>query len=731
MPGHGRLRDRRADQGARAHARRADHLRHRDLARSASTSSAATRRARSTTSSSRTTRGPALEGRGLPRAARDDARAAPRARRCCARAFDERADRHGAAGRSTGASRGQPRARRAARAAPAADLRGRLLDALVRRGRPRRDGERREALVAGAPAATRPSCVLLGAGGERIPCALQLLAVARRRRAATALIVQVQDLRERQPGRGRARGAGPRAGARARRPSSSPSGCAAVQRITDAALGSLAFDELRQRAAASASSTSLGVDTRRDRAARRRRDGDRAPDGRGRARRDAARRGRLPAQRLRRRRARGRRARDGATGRPRGHPLGDRGRSLLGVPLRRRRARRSARCTSARCSRGAFSLDDATACSLAADRAALAIAAHAAVRARAPDRRATLQRACCPTALPLLPGVHDRGALPARRRRAPRSAATGTTRSPLPSGRAAARHRRRRRAAASRPRRRWASCAARCAPTRCSTGDARRRCWSALNRFQCSTGAATTWRRVAARRDRPGDGDARLRARPATRRRCVVGARRRGRAASTAAAASPLGRARRRRLHEATATLEPGSTLLALHRRAGRAARRAPRRGPRAPARPRRSPGPADLERAVRPRDRHGAAVLRHRRRRDAAGPAHASATARERMDARRWSATSRRCARSAGRCGAGWRRPARRPRSSHDVTMAANEAIQNAIEHGARADAPAGRRGARAQRRRRRRWSSATRARGASRASRSTAGAGCRSCAR
>ena len=50
----------------------------------------------------------------------------------------------------------------------------------------------------------------------------------------------------------------------------------------------------------------------------------------------------------------------------------------------------------------------------------------------------------------------------------------------LAAGRpAAARHRRRRRARDRGRRRRWASCAARCAPTRCSTGTRRRRCSSA------------------------------------------------------------------------------------------------------------------------------------------------------------------------------------------------------------------------------------------------------------
>ena len=74
--GHGRLRDRRADQAARADAARPDHLPDRDHQGRASMSSAATARARSTTCSSRSTRDAALEGRGLRRALAEDRGAA-------------------------------------------------------------------------------------------------------------------------------------------------------------------------------------------------------------------------------------------------------------------------------------------------------------------------------------------------------------------------------------------------------------------------------------------------------------------------------------------------------------------------------------------------------------------------------------------------------------------------------------------------------------------------------
>ena len=113
--GDGRLRDRRADQGARAHAHAADHLRHGDqqgapprLPRLLG------RRGRLRLQAVRPG-DPALEGRRLPRARRQVARGGAQ-RGDPARGVRRRADRDGAAGPRGPDRRGQPGARRAARA---------------------------------------------------------------------------------------------------------------------------------------------------------------------------------------------------------------------------------------------------------------------------------------------------------------------------------------------------------------------------------------------------------------------------------------------------------------------------------------------------------------------------------------------------------------------------------------------------------------------------------------
>ena len=112
--GHGRLRDRRADQGPRAHAHAADHLRDGDQQGAPPRLPRLLGRRRRLRLQALRPGDPALQGRGLPRARREVARR--RAQRGDpARGVRRRADRHGAAGPRGPRRRGQPRARRAAR----------------------------------------------------------------------------------------------------------------------------------------------------------------------------------------------------------------------------------------------------------------------------------------------------------------------------------------------------------------------------------------------------------------------------------------------------------------------------------------------------------------------------------------------------------------------------------------------------------------------------------------
>ena len=533
-----------------------------------------------------------------------DARGARAARRCCARRSTARRSAWRAMDLDGRDRRGQPGARDAARLRARRDLRDR--HARRRSLHPEDVARRRERARGAAARRGRPlrasRCALRRAptGGE-IPCAAVSFSVARPATAAPR--------RDARAGPGPARapaGARPSASscvreqaARARGRARSPSGCAAMQRITDAALGSL-------RASTSSSRELLA---RIDRRARRRHarrsccyeDGERghvvfqvAGEAAPTCSERGAPQGGLAARIMRRapadRRRRRRRRRSSAA-----HPLGEAVTSLLGVPLlvdgraigalhvgtlfpRRFTAEdidaaRSSRPTAPRwrsSARGCFEREHAIA--------------------------EELQRACCPSSLPSVPGPGDWPRATCRPARARRSAATGTTRSSCPAGAlllvigdVAGRGIERR--GDDGP------AAQRAARLRASTAHGPAAVLERLNRFQ-----------LGAARDADGDrraGDASTR-RPGELRYAnaghppplVVGARRRRRAGSTEARRRAARRARRRRLRRrATATLEPGATLVLytdglveqrgelLDRGLERLERGAGRRGPPSPTR--------------------------------------------------------------------------------------------------------------------------------------------------
>ena len=348
----------------------------------------------------------------------------------------------------------------------AADLKARSLDGFVADEMRGEDSERREALLAGTLSGYSTELVLLDVTDERIPCVCSFSAVPNGGAGHPGLIVQVYDLRDRERAEAE-RVALVRAKAKRAQAEQLTQRLAAVQRITDAALGSLAFDELISELLVRMSDV-LGV----DRAAilLHEDDGTAAVHQMAEGVPGAmpARTWRLPergfaAEVLA---AGGPVTSDGTTS---GHPLGDLVASVLGVPLLVDGRAIGALHVGSLFPRR-FSLDDATILSLAAERAALAIQ-----RMRLFEREhliaRDLQRSLLPEALPVLPGLQTS--------RAPRhaSAATGTTRSRCRaasscswSGTSPG--------AGSPPRRRWVSCAARCVPTRCSKA-IRRGCWSA------------------------------------------------------------------------------------------------------------------------------------------------------------------------------------------------------------------------------------------------------------
>jgi PAS domain S-box-containing protein len=282
----------------------------------------------------------------------------------------------------------------------AGDLRARAFDGFVAEDVRGDDTERREALAAGTLSGYSTELTLLDVTDERIPCVCSFSAVPRDGPGDAALIVQVYDLRDRQRAEAE-RAALVRARAKRAQAEQLTQRLAAVQRITDAALGSLAFDELISELLVRTSDV-LSV----DRAAilLHNEDGTAALHQIAEGVPGAMQTGswRLPdhgfaAEVL---------AAGGpvtSEGRTRGHPLGDAVASLLGVPLLVDGRAIGALHVGSLFPRR-FTLDDATILALAAERAALAIQ-----RMRLFEREhriaRDLQRSLLPEALPVLPGL--------------------------------------------------------------------------------------------------------------------------------------------------------------------------------------------------------------------------------------------------------------------------------------------------------------------------------------
>jgi PAS domain S-box-containing protein len=281
----------------------------------------------------------------------------------------------------------------------AADLKGRALDGFVAEDVRGEDAERREALAAGTLSGYSAELALLDIADERIPCVCSFSAVPPNG-GDPALIVQVHDLRDRQRAEAE-RAALVRAKAKRAQAEQLTQRLAAVQRITDAALGSLAFDELISELLVRMSDV-LGV----DRAAilLHNEDGTAAvhqmAEGVPGAMQASS--WRLPEHGF------AAEVLDAAgpvtsEGQTKGHPLGDAVASLLGVPLLVDGRAIGALHVGSLFPRR-FSLDDATILSLAAERAALAIQ-----RMRLFEREhliaRDLQRSLLPEALPVLPGL--------------------------------------------------------------------------------------------------------------------------------------------------------------------------------------------------------------------------------------------------------------------------------------------------------------------------------------
>jgi PAS domain S-box-containing protein len=283
---------------------------------------------------------------------------------------------------------------------PPAQLRGRALDSMVAEDVRGDDAERREALAAGTLGGYAAELTLLDVGDEHIPCVCSFSAVAREGAKEPALVVQVHDLRDRHRAEAE-RAAVVRAQAKRAQAEQLTQRLAAVQRITDAALGSLAFDELISELLARMSDV-LGVDRA---AILLHAEGDAATVhqmAEGVLGATYTRTWRLPesgfaAEVLE---AGGPVTSDGPTV---GHPLGDAVASLLGVPLLVDGRAIGALHVGSLFPRR-FSLDDATILALAAERAALAIQ-----RMRLFEREhliaRDLQRSLLPEALPVLPGL--------------------------------------------------------------------------------------------------------------------------------------------------------------------------------------------------------------------------------------------------------------------------------------------------------------------------------------
>jgi len=124
-----------------------------------------------------------------------------------------------------------------------ADLHDRLLDSLLHPDESGVDFERRATLMAGGVTRYDHAARLIDAGGEEIPCTISLSLAQPGGSVPDSVIVQVLDLREAQRAEAEREQLILEQAARAEAESVSQR-LQGVQRITDAALGTLAFDDL-------------------------------------------------------------------------------------------------------------------------------------------------------------------------------------------------------------------------------------------------------------------------------------------------------------------------------------------------------------------------------------------------------------------------------------------------------------------------------------------------------
>ena len=386
-----------------------DHLRDRDQQGARSTSSAATRRAPSTTSSSRTTRTILRSKVAVFLDLDAKTRALRAARRRCARRSTARrsawrgwtptaaiVDVNRALARDARPSRDALRGPRAAVAGP------------PRRPEGRR--ERREALRDGRLQRYDVELRLVHADGTPRPVPGELRPRCPTRPAAPMPCSSRSRTSASASGGGRARARSRASRPRGARPSASRERLSAVQPITDAALGSL---QARTRCCAELLQRIAEVLRRRharrsllDERARHQRavlfqvagtPGRRAqPRRRGRAR-TAIRRAARGARRT---------AWSSTAARPETpHPLGGHGDARCSAVPLLSRAGRSARCTSARCSRAASAADDAALLQPRRRPRGAGDRARAALRARAHDRPGAAAQPAARRGCPTSPGL--------------------------------------------------------------------------------------------------------------------------------------------------------------------------------------------------------------------------------------------------------------------------------------------------------------------------------------
>ena len=513
------------------------------------------------------------------------------------------------------------------------------------------------------------------------------------------IVLQVQDLRERRRAEDereqRIREQAARAQAERTSERLRPSSASATRRS-----GTLAFDDARARAA-QPHPRGAGRRHRRGRARRRatatvvvyQAAGERRPRRCAGARDDVAPSGRQPTVAIRSARVGG----------------------SVAVDAARRRwwstAGRSARCTSARCSRARSPTRRGAAAARGRPRGDRHRSARGCTSASTGSPR-SCSAACCRRAAAACPGFATAARYFAGRRRRPGRRRlvrrADRARRPAAAGRSATSP-----GAASTPRRRWASCAARCAPTR-STGTRPASLLERLNAFQVGLRDRGMTTVVAGRASTPRPARCATR-RPGTRRRCSSTPRARRTGSTTRRAAA---RARRRpRLHGGHGAARArarrscstrdglvelrGESLDRGFERLAAATIAAPdddRRAVRRRSSPARSP-----TRPPRTTSRCSCCARAGARRRAGGGavPAPAHRPARP-PAARRHLAAPARCARPRVELPGGLQASARRPRRRRrhagraspprgeldDLLIVVTELVNNAVVHGGAADA-------------------------------------------